>query len=60
MIETFVLLYGVALVAGSWVMLKGIDEAPLGYEDEDGFHYAPARVERAPRAPATDDLEEAE
>lgn len=51
MIETFVLLYGAAIVAGSWLMLNGVAEAPIGYEDEEGFHYAPAvAVDRAPRA----------
>lgn len=45
MLETFFLIYGVMIVAGSWLMLNGVAEAPLGYEDEDGFHYAPARVE---------------
>ena len=38
MFETFLLLYGIVIVAGSWLMLKGVSEAPIGYEDEDGFH----------------------
>ena len=41
MLETFLLLYGAVVIAGSWLMLNGIAEAPLGYEDEDGFHYVP-------------------
>lgn len=45
MLETFFLIYGVMIVAGSWLMLTGVAQAPLGYEDEDGFHYLPARVE---------------
>lgn len=48
MIETLVLIYGVVIVAGSWLMLKGIAEAPVGYEDEDGFHYLPARPAAKP------------
>ena len=45
MIEAFFLAYGVLIVAGSWVMLKAIAEAPLGYQDEDGFHYLPTVAE---------------
>lgn len=44
MLESFFLLYGIVIVSGSWVMLKGIADAPLGYEDEDGFHFAPVKV----------------
>lgn len=44
MLETFFLIYGVMIVAGSWLMLNGVAEAPVGYEDEDGFHYLPVRV----------------
>ena len=42
MIETFFLIYGIVMVAGSWLMLKGVAEAPVGFEDEEGFHYAAA------------------
>ncbi|MDQ8185309.1 hypothetical protein [Pelagicoccus sp. SDUM812002] len=45
MLETFFLIYGVMIVAGSWLMLTGVAEAPVGYEDEDGFHYVPVRVD---------------
>lgn len=44
MLETFFFLYGISIVAGSWLMLNGIAEAPMGYEDEEGFHYLPSRV----------------
>lgn len=44
MLETFFLIYGVMIVAGSWLMLNGVAEAPIGYEDEDGFHYVTVRV----------------
>ena len=43
MLETFFILYGVTIVAGSWLMLNSIAEAPMGYEDEDGFHYLPEK-----------------
>ena len=46
MFETFMLLYGIAIVAGSWLMLKGVAEAPLGYEDEDGFHLLSVESDR--------------
>lgn len=46
MLETFFLLYGIVIVAGSWLMLKGVCEAPLGYEDEEGFHIGSAAAER--------------
>ncbi|MBD5779063.1 hypothetical protein IEN85_06125 [Pelagicoccus sp. NFK12] len=45
MLETFFLIYGMLIVLGSWLMLTAVAEAPVGYEDEDGFHYLPARVE---------------
>ncbi|EDY83623.1 hypothetical protein VDG1235_3250 [Verrucomicrobiia bacterium DG1235] len=45
MLESFFLIYGVMVVAGSWLMLTGVAEAPLGYEDEEGFHYASAESE---------------
>ena len=41
MLETLLFLYGISVIVGSWLMLNGIAEAPLGYEDEDGFHYTP-------------------
>lgn len=41
MLETFFLLYGIAVVAGSWLMLTGVADAPVGYEDEEGFHALP-------------------
>lgn len=44
MLETFLFVYGILIVAGSWLMLNGVAEAPIGYEDEDGFHYATAPV----------------
>ncbi|MDQ8204920.1 hypothetical protein [Pelagicoccus sp. SDUM812003] len=44
MLETFLFLYGISLIAGSWLMLNGMAEAPFGYEDEDGFHVVPAPV----------------
>lgn len=45
MFETFLFIYGIMVVAGSWLMLTGVAEAPLGYEDEDGFHYIPVRAD---------------
>jgi len=45
MLETFLLVYGVMIVAGSWLMLNGVAEAPVGYEDEDGFHCLPVEGE---------------
>lgn len=45
MFETFLFIYGIMVVAGSWLMLTGVAEAPLGYEDEDGFHYLPVRAD---------------
>lgn len=45
MLETFFLIYGIMIVAGSWLMLTGVADAPVGYEDEEGFHYLPARVD---------------
>lgn len=45
MLETFFLIYGVMIVAGSWLMLNGVAEAPVGYEDEDGFHYLPVEAD---------------
>ena len=45
MLETFLLVYGVMIVAGSWLMLNGVAEAPVGHEDEDGFHYLPVEGE---------------
>ena len=33
--------YGVALVVGSMLMLEGVSKAPVGYEDEFGFHRLP-------------------
>lgn len=39
MITLFLSVYAVALVLGSWLMLKGIEEAPIAYENQDGFHY---------------------
>lgn len=44
MLETFFILYGISVIAGSWVMLNGIAEAPMGYEDEEGFHYLPMQT----------------
>lgn len=41
MLETFFLLYGIAVVAGSWLMLASVADAPVGYEDEEGFHVVP-------------------
>ena len=49
MLETFFLLYGIVIVAGSFLMLQGVSEAPLGYEDEEGFHYMPAAAANADR-----------
>lgn len=39
MLEAFLLVYGVAVVFGSWLMLKGVSDAPMGYEDSEGFHF---------------------
>lgn len=30
-------------------MLNGVAEAPVGYEDEDGFHYLPVEAEEIVR-----------
>lgn len=49
MLETFFLIYGVMIVAGSWLMLNGVAEAPVGYEDEDGFHYLPIEADESGR-----------
>lgn len=54
MLETFLLIYGIMIVAGSWLMLNGVAEAPVGYEDEDGFHYLP--VEGEERVSERDEL----
>ncbi|MBK1878579.1 hypothetical protein [Pelagicoccus mobilis] len=47
MLETFLFIYGAMVVAGSWLMLNSVAEAPVGYEDEDGFHYLPVDGEEA-------------
>tara|TARA_B110000037_G_scaffold146634_1_gene165565 strand:- start:355 stop:495 length:141 start_codon:yes stop_codon:yes gene_type:complete len=36
--EYIVYLYG-AVVAGFSVLMHAIDHAPIGYQDENGFHY---------------------
>lgn len=39
MITLLLSVYAVALVIGSWLMLAGIEQAPVAYENQDGFHY---------------------
>ncbi|MCH6254981.1 hypothetical protein MLD52_00365 [Puniceicoccaceae bacterium K14] len=39
MITLLLSAYAVALVVGSWLMLVGIEQAPVAYENQDGFHY---------------------
>ncbi|MEM9158784.1 MAG: hypothetical protein AAGB46_07005 [Verrucomicrobiota bacterium] len=40
-------IYCVFLVAGAWLMLEGAQDAPLGYEDEQGFHIIESEEEYA-------------
>lgn len=48
MLETFLFIYGAVVVAGSWLMLTGVASAPVGYEDEDGFHFEEPEKEEIP------------
>jgi len=38
MLISFLFVYSLSLIAGSWILVDGIQNAPLGYEDEEGFH----------------------
>ena len=38
MVTFLIFLYVVSLFAGTWALLDGIEKAPVGYEDEMGFH----------------------
>jgi hypothetical protein len=37
--KTFLICLGIIWIIGGIVMLYHILTAPIGYEDEDGFHY---------------------
>ncbi len=39
MFAVFLLLLAFVMVVGSSLMLKGVAEAPEGFENEDGFHF---------------------
>lgn len=39
MVTLFIALYFLSLVAGTWTLLHGIAHAPVGYEDDAGFHF---------------------
>ena len=46
-------LAGIAFGAGLWVMVREIGRAPLGYQDETGFHHLPApQVQTSKQIPA--------
>jgi len=42
MLMILVTAYCVALIVGSMLMLEGVSKAPVGYEDENGFHQLPS------------------
>jgi len=41
MLMVLVSVYCVAVIVGSMLMLEGVSKAPVGYEDENGFHLLP-------------------
>jgi len=39
MLEGFLVVYVVVLLVGSWLMVSAAMDAPLGYEDRNGFNF---------------------